>query len=76
MKLIPDWKKAFKLHSVWISLIGMLFSGGSAGLALAYGVADSTQRAMLPPLATYSIFFFIFVGVIVGRLLQQGDGDE
>ena len=76
MKLIPDWKEAFKLHSVWISFIGILFSGVSAGLALAYGVADSTQRSMLSPFETYAIFFLIFVGVIIGRLLRQGDGDE
>lgn len=76
MKLIPNWKKSLKLHSVWISLGGVIFSGISAGLALAYGVADSTQRAMLSPFETYSIFFLIFIGVIVGRLLKQGDGDE
>ena len=79
MSLIPQWRKSLRLHSVWVSLIGMVFSGISAGLALAYGVADSTQRAMLSPLLTYTIFFVIFTGVIVGRVLQQGrkdDGDE
>jgi hypothetical protein len=76
MKLIPDWKKAWRFASMrWsalgIVLMGILEAFYQGWLQLPPAIADR-----LPHTSTISIILFVLV--MVGRLFTalQGDDDE
>jgi len=62
IKLIPEWRKAWKYFSVIFSFVGVVVSG----VIEFYG-------AEIPS----SIYSLLFVVVLIGRLVQQGvQGDD
>jgi len=71
MELIENWKKCLKLYSVRFHIVGLVLSGISTALALVYGAADSIQHSLLHTWETYLIFFIIFLGAFIGRLIKQ-----
>lgn len=73
--LIYNWNRPFHLHSIKGLTVGVIFSALSTALALVYGSADASEHALVPAWITYFIFFLIFCGSFIGRLLKQGDKD-
>ena len=69
MKLIDDWRQAWKWYSVHSSLIGLVLTSAAAGLA-ASGAATA-WRAYLDDGVVYAIAAGIFLLTIVGRLVSQ-----
>lgn len=71
MKLIPNWRKAWKLHSVWLS--GLFATAAGAWIAL----PDEQQKAVLAFLhISPGVAVVIgFVAVIVVRLKAQPPKD-
>lgn len=64
VSLVSQWQKAWKWFSVQLSLVG-------AALAGAWAALGDDLKAYIPHRVVAGIAAFIFVGVIVGRLISQ-----
>ena len=69
MRIVPDWRQAWRWYSVHSSVIGLLLTSAAAGLA-ASGAATA-WRAYLDDGVVYGIAAAIFLLTIVGRLVSQ-----
>ncbi len=69
MRLIDDWKVAWKYASVWCNTIGMAISG-------AYGALYEQLKETLPPQYMAGITAAVFVLGIIGRLVSQTPKDD
>ena len=64
MKLVEDWKQAYKWFSVNIAIIMALLNGLQATVSQVQGFITPTQLAV-----TNAV---LWVAVVWGRLIQQG----
>jgi hypothetical protein len=75
MKLIPDWRRAWRLASVRVSAIGAVVTAAAAaspdGLLAAWQALPEDVRAILPPQVRTWITPALFAATIIGRVLQQ-----
>ena len=78
MKLIKDWKKAWKLASVRFAVLGLVLSSAIEIVAHAWVMLPRSLQDKLPSSTMVAI---IFLGLtIVGRILsftrKEEDSDE
>lgn len=71
MHLIDDWRNAHRWHSVRIASFGVAVSAVSSGVSAIYGNLSPITRAAWPAWVQPAVLAFIFLGVIVGRLVKQ-----
>jgi hypothetical protein len=65
MKLVSDWRKAWKWHSTWIA-------GVMAALPLAWANMPSDLKQHIPDSWMPWIAVLMFVAFMAGRLRDQG----
>ena len=69
MKMVRDARNAWRWFSVQLSVVGVAVSAGWLALP-----ADLTSN--VPAWAQNVVTGLIFAGVVAGRLIDQGGGDE
>ena len=67
MRLVEDWKKAWKWFSTW--LLGM-----NATFVVLYSEVQAIQEKIPPKIAHYAILTLLFLTVL-GRVIKQGESD-
>lgn len=70
-KWISNWRSAHKFQSIRWASIGVAFSAVSTGVNAVYGNLSPITKAAWPNWSEPAILCLIFIGVIVGRLLDQ-----
>lgn len=73
MKLVEDWRSAWKWASVQIAGLGALFGALGAGLAASMSAAQLHE--FMPTWAVWAGGALICVCVMLGRLLIRGHDD-
>ena len=78
MRLIKEWKKAWKLASVRLAVLGLVLSSAIEIVAHAWVMLPRSLQDKLPSSTTVAI---IFLGLtIIGRILsftsKEEDSDE
>ena len=78
MRLIKEWKKAWKLASVRVAVLGMVLSSAVEIVSHAWVMLPRSLQDKLPSSTTVAI---IFLGLtIIGRILsftrKEEDSDE
>lgn len=68
MKLVSDWKACLKWYSVQFALFGAALQGAWAAMPL-------TTQESLPPYVRDTVTILIFLGILVGRIVDQGGND-
>lgn len=80
MKLVPEWRAAWRWWSVRLNLIGnMLLAALLAFPAVAHDVWANLPpdlKAMLPPQVVLWVPVLIFIAATFARLVQQGERNE
>lgn len=75
VELIEDWKKAYRLWSVWFGLIGTavmgVFTAWPESALYLWGAMPAEVRAMIPERFVSGIALFIFVMSTVSRIIKQ-----
>ena len=69
MKLIDDWRKAWRFHSMRASAIGFVLTSFAASLALAGGAA--AWITVLDLSIVLGLAAIIFLASMIGRLIAQ-----
>ena len=69
MKLIDDWRKAWRFHSMRASAIGFVLTSFAASLALAGGAA--AWVTVLDMGYVLLLAAVIFLASMIGRLISQ-----
>jgi hypothetical protein len=67
MKLIDEWKNAWKFLSVQIPALG-------ATLTLAWASMPDDWKSATPKWAIMACVFLFFIAAIAGRFVKQGKG--
>lgn len=71
MKLISDWKKAWKFPSVWLTALGIVLSSAVEIISTAWKMLPPHLAAKLPGSTSVAI---VFMGLaLIGRILSFGD---
>jgi hypothetical protein len=65
MKLIKDWKKAWKFLSVQLMAVG-------SAMSVTYAQLYDKMKDHVPPDKMMYIVLAVFVGGILGRVISQG----
>ena len=74
MKLIPDWKDAWKFASVWLTTVGIVLSSAVEIVSTAWKVLPSHLASKLPGSTSVAI---VFMGLaLIGRILSFKDSSE
>lgn len=74
MKLIDDWRKAWRFHSMRASAIGFALTSFAASLALAGGAA--AWITVLDLSIVLWLAAIIFLASMIGRIIAQQHDDE
>lgn len=74
MKLIDDWRKAWRFHSMRASAIGFILTSFAASLALAGGAA--AWVTVLDMGIVLWLAAIIFLASMIGRIIAQQHDDE
>lgn len=74
MKLIDDWRKAWRFHSMRASAIGFILTSFAASLALAGGAA--AWVTVLDMSIVLWLAAIIFLASMIGRIIAQQHDDE
>jgi len=69
MKLVPNWRRAWRWYSVQASIIG-------AALVSAWPILPAGLRADLPDGLRTIIAVVTLLAVVPGRIVKQEDDDE
>lgn len=65
MKLIPNWRKAWRMFSVQAQAFALAIVG-------AWQAVPDDMRASVPQWGLWALLAVVLVGGIVGRLIDQG----
>lgn len=74
MKLIDDWRRAWRFHSMRASAIGFILTSFAASLALAGGAA--AWVTVLDLSIVLWLAAIIFIASMIGRIIAQQHDDE
>ena len=69
MKLVSDWRRAWRWYTTWIAGSGFLFS--SIATALAATGAVVPWFAVIKPWECFAMAAVVFFGILIGRLIKQ-----
>lgn len=65
MKLIPNWRKAWRMFSVQAQALALAIVG-------AWQAVPDDMRSSVPQWGLWALLAVVLVGGIVGRLVDQG----
>lgn len=69
LKLVPDWREAYRWLSVQGAALGLMLIG-------AWNTVPEELRAALPTWLVATIAVIVLLGVILGRLVDQKQGGK